>query len=74
MSNSGYLIPSDQRGSDEGADEQLKGLQTELWDETWSRLERFMPLLMAELFPEEVDKQKAPKGKSGDKVQRKDQT
>lgn len=56
MSSSGYLVPPDQR--DQRADDQQKVMQAALWDETWVRLERFLPSLMPELFPEEVEKER----------------
>jgi len=30
--------------------------KAELWNETWKRLDRFLPNLFAELFPEEAKK------------------
>jgi brefeldin A-resistance guanine nucleotide exchange factor 1 len=41
MASGGYLIPSSQNHE-----------QTRLWDETWKRLERFLPGMFAEIFPE----------------------
>lgn len=45
MSSDGYLVPPEQN-------EQHK----ELWVETWRRLDRFLPNLFGELFPEEAAK------------------
>ncbi len=45
MSSSGYLVPPDQDPE-----------QAELWNETWKRLNRFLPNLFEELFPEEAKK------------------
>lgn len=45
MNSNGYLVP-------EGKSEQEK----ELWTETWRRLDRFLPKLFGELFPEEAAK------------------
>ncbi|OCL13855.1 Sec7-domain-containing protein [Glonium stellatum] len=45
MSNGGYLAPPDQNPD-----------QKELWTETWTRLDRFLPNFFAELFPEEAKK------------------
>ena len=45
MSNGGYLAPPDQNPE-----------QKELWTETWTRLDRFLPNFFAELFPEEAKK------------------
>jgi brefeldin A-resistance guanine nucleotide exchange factor 1 len=45
MSDSGYLVPPDKNPE-----------KSELWNETWKRLDRFLPNLFAELFPEEAKK------------------
>lgn len=45
MSDSGYLVPPDQNPE-----------KAELWNETWKRLDRFLPNLFGELFPEEAKK------------------
>lgn len=45
MSSGGYLAPPD-RNPD----------QAELWNETWKRLNRFLPNFFEELFPEEANK------------------
>ena len=52
MSSGGYLIPPL-----DDADEQPEQ-QRRLWNETWTRLERFLPGLMPDLFPEEAKKPK----------------
>ena len=51
MTNGGYLVPPSQ-GSD----------QTLLWDETWKRLERFLPNMHAEIFPEQVSSSQKTNG------------
>ena len=48
MSSGGYLVPPDEKPERE-----------ELWNETWKRINRFLPNFFAELFPEEAKK---PKG------------
>jgi hypothetical protein len=45
MSASGYLVPPDQKPE-----------QRALWDQTWRHLDRFLPDLRKELFPESVSK------------------
>ena len=45
MSDSGYLVPPDKNPE-----------KAELWNETWKRLDRFLPNLFEELFPEEAKK------------------
>jgi len=45
MSDSGYLVPPDKNPD-----------KVELWNETWKRLDRFLPDLFGELFPEEAKK------------------
>lgn len=52
MSSSGYLVPPSH------SDEQQTEQQGQLWSETWTRLERFLPGLMPELFPDEANKPK----------------
>lgn len=47
MSNGGYLAPPDEKPE-----------QEELWNETWKRVNRFLPNFFAELFPEEAGKPK----------------
>ncbi|KAH7116070.1 hypothetical protein B0J11DRAFT_116620 [Dendryphion nanum] len=48
MSNGGYLVPPDEKPEGE-----------ELWNETWKRINRFLPSFYDELFPEEAQKPKA---------------
>jgi brefeldin A-resistance guanine nucleotide exchange factor 1 len=48
MSNGGFLAPPDEKPE-----------QEELWNETWKRINRFLPNFFAELFPEEAQKPKA---------------
>ncbi|KAH7068903.1 hypothetical protein BKA63DRAFT_477540 [Paraphoma chrysanthemicola] len=50
MSNGGYLAPPDENPD-----------QEELWNETWKRVNRFLPNFFAELFPEEAGKPKKSK-------------
>jgi brefeldin A-resistance guanine nucleotide exchange factor 1 len=50
MSNGGYLAPPDEKPE-----------QEELWNETWKRVNRFLPNFFAELFPDEVAKKKKSK-------------
>lgn len=47
MANGDHLKPPDERSSEQ---------QEELWLETWKRLDRFLPQLYGELFPEEAKK------------------
>lgn len=48
MSNGGFLAPPDEKPE-----------QEELWNETWKRINRFLPSFFAELFPDEAQKPKA---------------
>ncbi|KAF2744238.1 Sec7-domain-containing protein [Sporormia fimetaria CBS 119925] len=48
MSSGGYLAPPSEKPE-----------QEELWTETWKRVNRFLPNLYAELFPEEMTKANA---------------
>jgi brefeldin A-resistance guanine nucleotide exchange factor 1 len=48
MNGGGYLVPPGSEGATPAQDE--------LWAETWERLERFLPGLLAELFPAEAAK------------------
>jgi brefeldin A-resistance guanine nucleotide exchange factor 1 len=50
MSNGGYLAPPDEKPE-----------QEQLWNETWKRVNRFLPNFFAELFPEEAGKPKRSK-------------
>jgi brefeldin A-resistance guanine nucleotide exchange factor 1 len=43
MSSSGYLAPPDQKPE-----------QRALWEQTWKHLDRFLPGMKPELFPEAV--------------------
>ncbi|KAF2451285.1 hypothetical protein P171DRAFT_375329 [Karstenula rhodostoma CBS 690.94] len=55
LSSGGYLVPPDEKPEKE-----------ELWNETWKRINRFLPNFLAELFPEEAKKPKGErKGKDG---------
>ena len=54
MSSDGYLAPPDQ-----------KPANAELWIQTWNMLDRFLPDLFAELFPEEAKKPRAPRKPAG---------
>lgn len=55
MSSQGILVPPSENKEHEA-----------LWNETWKRLERFLPHLFAEIFPEEAKKPRsaAPKRSS----------
>ena len=44
MADGGYLVPPSQNPD-----------QSLLWDETWKRLERFLPNMFHEVFPDHVD-------------------
>ena len=52
MSSGGHLVPPSE------CPEELTEQQKQLWTETWTRLERFLPGLLAELFPQELNKPK----------------
>ena len=56
MSNGGVLAPPDENPE-----------QEELWNETWKRINRFLPNFFAELFPEEAKKPKAPRKSRDDR-------
>ena len=43
MANGGYLVPPHENPDD-----------SRLWDETWKRLERFLPGMFKEIFPDPV--------------------
>jgi brefeldin A-resistance guanine nucleotide exchange factor 1 len=43
MSSGGYLVPPQENPANE-----------KLWNQTWLRLERFLPDLYSELYPEEA--------------------
>lgn len=45
LSSGGYLVPPDEKPEGE-----------ELWNETWKRINRFLPNFFAELFPDEAKK------------------
>jgi brefeldin A-resistance guanine nucleotide exchange factor 1 len=45
MSTSGYLAPPEQKPE-----------QADLWNQTWRHLDRFLPNLRKELFPESIVK------------------
>jgi golgi-specific brefeldin A-resistance guanine nucleotide exchange factor 1 len=47
MANGDYLAPPNEKSSPQ---------QEEVWMETWKRLDRFLPQLYGELFPEEAKK------------------
>jgi len=48
MASSGFLVRPESGGH--------QGENKELWDQTWKRLERFLPDLKEELFPPEPEK------------------
>ena len=41
MTNGGFLVPPSE-----------KSKRSEIWEETWKRVDRFLPDLYAEIFPE----------------------
>lgn len=49
MANGGFLVPPSEKS---------KG--SEMWEETWKRVDRFLPNLYAEIFPEAVQSPKSP--------------
>lgn len=52
MSSGGYLVaPTTDDG--EGDDENQDPKKDRLWNETWKRLERFLPGLKGEVFPQQ---------------------
>lgn len=50
MSSGGYLAPPDQKPEN-----------AELWIQSWNTLDRFLPGLFVELFPEEAKKPRLPR-------------
>ena len=54
MSNGGYLVPPSENP------EKQTDQQKQLWTETWTMLDRFLPDLMPSLFPGEANKPKQP--------------
>lgn len=52
MGSGGYMVPPPAEGDDERSE-----LQRKLWQETEVNLERFLPELMKEVFPESVNRQ-----------------
>lgn len=42
MSNGGYLVPPE---------DAARGTSSEIWEETWKRVDRFLPNLFEEIFP-----------------------
>ncbi len=48
MASGGYLTPPEHEATD-----------NRLWEETWRRLDRFLPALFAEVFPERAEKPQA---------------
>jgi len=48
MADGGYLVPPDHKAED-----------NKIWEETWRRLDRFLPNLFAEVFPEQAQKPRA---------------
>lgn len=59
MSSQGILVPPGATNDDADAK-----LNEALWNETWKRLDRFLPHLFAEVFPEEAKKPKPQLRKS----------
>lgn len=68
MSNGGFLAPPDEKPELE-----------DLWKETWKRINRFLPGLYGELFPDEVQGRKEKvvvaegMGKGSGEVERKEE-
>ena len=55
MSSGGYMVPPS--SSDDRLEAEVQTpQQKQIWTETWTRLDRFLPGLMPELFPEETKK------------------
>lgn len=48
MADGGYLVPPNEKTGN-----------NKLWDETWRRLDRFLPNLFAEVFPEHAQQSHA---------------
>ncbi|KAF2428990.1 hypothetical protein EJ08DRAFT_662157 [Tothia fuscella] len=62
MSSGGYLVPPGKDTTEE---------QDNLWLDTWKRLDRFLPNLLQELFPEEAEKpRRTSKEKGGEQVEK----
>lgn len=57
MSNGGYLAPPEENPE-----------RRALWEETWKRLDRFLPHFFGELFPEEAKKPPAAKEATAEKA------
>jgi brefeldin A-resistance guanine nucleotide exchange factor 1 len=54
LSSGGFLLPPDEKPE-----------QEQMWNETWKRINRFQPNLLAELFPDEAGKPpKTPREKA----------
>lgn len=51
MGSGDHLNPPPSEGKDERTE-----LQVRMWNETWTRLDRFLPDLMPEIFPDQVGK------------------
>lgn len=58
MASAGYLVPPPSSPSADGGQARSES-QKQLWSETWTRTEKFMPGLMPELFPD-AGKEEAP--------------
>lgn len=54
MSSAGLLLPPHE------LDAQKEAMKVELWEQTWKRLERFLPSLKKELYPPESLVKKQP--------------
>ena len=53
MANGGYLVPPS-----------TKPDQAQIWNETWKRVDRFLPGLFKEIFPEQTHPPLVAKGAS----------
>jgi brefeldin A-resistance guanine nucleotide exchange factor 1 len=51
LSSGGYLSPPDEKPE-----------QEQIWNETWKRINRFQPNLLAELFPDEAGRPPKTRG------------
>ena len=67
MSSAGLLTPPTSTcagpttadlDDDDSSQRKQKGKESHLWEQTWKRLERFLPQLKSELYPPEMEKEK----------------
>lgn len=62
MGSGGYMVPP-KKGEEEDSRTEL---QQQLWSETWERLEKFLPGLMPEVFPESFNRVRKVKATAED--------